>query len=177
MESTDFFAQCERKVTMTFSNLLQKNGILIDLQGSNKNEILTQMAQYMVSMYALPKADLIIRKILEREAEMSTGIGCGIAIPHARVDTIDRIYLIAARSVIGVDFNAIDEQPVNLIFMMISPTTSAEHTQILSSLSRILSPENVRKDLVSAEKPEQFIHLLIEGQETDANGQKKNGPH
>jgi fructose-specific phosphotransferase system IIA component len=147
-------------------DLLQKNSILIDLQGSDKNEIITQMARYMASIYNLPDADLIVRKILEREAEMSTGIGLGIAIPHARVEKVDRLYMVAARLKKGVEFSAIDEQPVHLIFMMISPkNTSAEHTQILSSLSRIMSYEDMRKRLNSCTRAEQFLDLIVKGED------------
>jgi PTS system fructose-specific IIC component len=147
-------------------DLLTKNSILIDLQGTDKEAILAQMAQYMASIYNLADADSISRKILEREADMSTGIGFGIAIPHARIPSIDRMYMIVARSVTGVDFAAIDEQLVHLIFMMLSPAnTSAEHTQILSSLSRIMSYEDMRKKLFAATKPEQFLDLLIKGED------------
>jgi mannitol/fructose-specific phosphotransferase system IIA component (Ntr-type) len=147
-------------------DLLSKNSILIDLPGTDKDEILTQMAQYMASIYNLPNVETITRKILEREADMSTGIGFGIAIPHARIDTIDRVYMIVARSTASVDFSSIDEQLVYLIFMMISPlNTSAEHTQILSSLSRIMSYEDMRKRLLSATTSEQFLDLLIKGED------------
>ena len=151
---------------MKIRDLLSKNSILIDLPGIVKDEILTQMAQYMASIYNLQNVETITRKILEREADMSTGIGFGIAIPHARIDNIDRVYMIVARSTAGVDFSSIDEQLVYLIFMMISPlNTSAEHTQILSSLSRIMSYEDMRKRLLSATTSEQFLDLVIKGED------------
>jgi len=147
-------------------DLLQKNSILIGLESSDKNEILSQMANYMASIYNLPEAGQITRKILERETEMSTGIGFGIAIPHARVDNVDHVHMIAGQSSKGIDFNSIDEQPVFLIFMIISPTNaSAEHTQILSSLSRIMSYENMRKKLMVSKTTEQFLDLLVKGEE------------
>jgi fructose PTS system EIIBC or EIIC component len=147
-------------------DLLSKNSILIDLQGTDKNELLTQMAHYMASIYNLPEADLITRKILERETDMSTGIGFGIAIPHGRIDKIDRMHMIAAQSLSGISFNSIDEQLVNLIFMIISPANnSSEHTQVLSSLSRIMSYEDIRKKLMAATTPEAFLDLLIKGED------------
>jgi PTS system fructose-specific IIC component len=147
-------------------DLLTKNSILIDLQGTDKKVILGEMGRYLASIYNLADPDGICRKILEREAEMSTGIGYGIAIPHARLPGIDRMYMVAARSIKGVDFSAIDEQLVNLIFMMVSPAnTSADHTAILSSLSRIMSYEDMRKKLFAATKPEQFLDLLVKGED------------
>jgi fructose-specific phosphotransferase system IIA component len=147
-------------------DLLSKSSILIDLQGTDKIEILTQMSRHLALLHGLSDQDTIIRKILDREAEMSTGIGFGIAIPHARVFHIDRHYMIAARSVQGVDFSAIDEQFVHLIFLMISPAnTSSEHTQILSSLSRIMSYEDMRKKLLAADNAEEFLDLIIKGED------------
>lgn len=151
---------------MKVQDLLQKNAILIDLKGTDKSEILFQMAKFMASIYDIPQGDLIAQKILEREADMSTGIGYGIAIPHARITGIDRLYMVAARSQSGIEFNAIDEQPVHLIFMMISPTnTSTEHTQILSSLSRIMSYEDVRKKLLVSDTPEAFLDIITRSED------------
>jgi mannitol/fructose-specific phosphotransferase system IIA component (Ntr-type) len=147
-------------------DLLSRNSILIDLPGTDKEEVLAQMARYMASIHNLTQVETISRKILEREADMSTGIGFGIAIPHARIDHIDRVYLIAGRSTAGIDFAAIDEQLVHLLFMMISPpNTSAEHTQILSSLSRIMSYEDMRKRLFASATAEEFLDLLIKGED------------
>jgi fructose PTS system EIIBC or EIIC component len=146
-------------------DLLQKSSILIDLQATDKTEVITQMAGHMASIYNLLYGDLIARKILAREAEVSTGIGFGIAIPHARVEKTDRVYMAAARSIKGIDFAAIDGQPVHLIFMIISPASSStDHVQVLSSLSRIMSYEDIRKKLLAAKKPEQFLDLLVKGE-------------
>ena len=151
---------------MKIRDLLSNNSILIDLQETDKSVILSQMADYLCSLYNLPEKQLITRKILDRESEMSTGIGFGIAIPHARIQQVDRLYMIAARSVKGIDFSAIDEQLVNLIFMMISPAnTTTEHTQILSSLSRIMSYEDMRKKLIAAPTAAQFLDLIVKGED------------
>lgn len=151
---------------MKIRDLLSKNSILLDLQGADKIEVLTQMAHYMASIYNLPEVDLITRKILEREADMSTGIGFGIAIPHGRIDKVDRVHMIAAQSLSGIAFNSIDEQPVHLLFMIISPANnSSEHTQVLSSLSRIMSYEGIRKKLLSATNAEVFLDLLIQAED------------
>lgn len=151
---------------MKIRDLLAKNGILIDLQETEKSAVLTQIAQYLASLYGLGDSQLIVRKILEREAEMSTGIGYGIAIPHARLQAIDRLYMVAARSKKGINFSALDEQPVHLIFLMLSPlNASVEHTQILSALSRVMSYEEMRKKLFDATAPEEFLDLIIKGED------------
>ena len=150
---------------MKIRDLLNKDSIIIDLQARDKNETIVQMAGFLAAINNLQDHDLIFRKILEREAEMSTGIGLGIAIPHARVETVDRVYMAAARSVKGVDFTAIDGQPVHLIFMIVSPVhASSDHMQVLSSLSRIMSYEDIRKKLLTVKKQEQFLDLLVKGE-------------
>ena len=150
---------------MKIRDLLNKDSIIIDLQARDKNDTIVQMAGFLASINNLQDNDLIFRKILEREAEMSTGIGLGIAIPHARVETVDRVYMAAARSVKGIDFTAIDGQLVHLIFMIVSPVhASSDHMQVLSSLSRIMSYEDIRKKLLTVKKQEQFLELLIKGE-------------
>lgn len=146
-------------------DILQKNGILIDLKGPTKQELLAQMARYMASVYDLKFPETIVARILERETATSTGIGFGIAIPHARIDGLSRLYMIAGRAIDGIEFNAIDEGPVNLLFMMVSPTnTSTEHTTVLSILSRILSYEEIRKDLLGAPDIDTFLSVLVAGE-------------
>jgi PTS system fructose-specific IIC component len=146
-------------------DLLQKSSILFDPPAADRKGIITQLSAHLASIYNLPDHGLIAKKILEREAEVSTGIGYGIAIPHSRVENIDRMYMVAARSVKGIDFSSIDGQPVHLIFMLISPAgASNEHVQVLSSLSRIMSYEDIRKKLLAAKKQEQFLDLLVKGE-------------
>jgi nitrogen PTS system EIIA component len=147
-------------------DILQKNAIIINLEASKKTELLMQMAQYLASLYDLKDKALVIQKILDREAEMSTGIGFGIAIPHARLEGLDRVYMIAARITRGIEFDAIDEQPVHLVFMMLSPAnTSTPYTQILSSLSRIMSYEEIRQSLIEADSAESFLAVIGRGED------------
>jgi mannitol/fructose-specific phosphotransferase system IIA component (Ntr-type) len=145
--------------------LIQKNGIIIDLKSTEKMETVDRIARFLCSINGLSNAQEVSAKIIERENEMSTGIGFGIAIPHARFSGIDRLYMAAARSVEGIEFEALDDQPVHLIFMMISPAnTSTGHTEALSSLSRIMAYEEVRSDLLQAKTPEEFLELLTEAE-------------
>ncbi|HUI91415.1 MAG TPA: PTS sugar transporter subunit IIA [Chitinivibrionales bacterium] len=150
---------------MKIQDILQKNSIITNLEPTDKTALLSQMGKYLASLYDLRDQDLIVRKILDREAEMSTGIGFGIAIPHARIEGIDRVYMAAGRSVKGIDFNAIDEQPVHLVFMMLSPASaSSQYTQLLSSLSRVMSYEEIRSSLVETDDPEKFLEVIIRGE-------------
>ena len=155
---------------MKIQDLLHKDAILTDITGTDKSEVLTLMATFMATRYGLSDGAEIARKIIVRETEMSTGIGFGIAIPHARISGIDQLFLIAGRSKNGIEFNAIDEQPVNLLFMMLSPKdTSAEHTQILSNISSIMQYEEVRSKLLDAKNAAQFHDILIKSENKYVN--------
>jgi len=145
--------------------LIKKNGIIIDLKSAGKMEALNSIARFMCSINGLTNTDEVCAKIIEREMEMSTGIGFGIAIPHCRLNGINNLCMAAARSVEGIAFEALDDQPVHLIFMMISPaSTSEEHTQALSSLSRIMSYEDVRRKLLDASTPEEFVDIITKAE-------------
>jgi mannitol/fructose-specific phosphotransferase system IIA component (Ntr-type) len=147
-------------------DILQKNAIILNLEAADKTNLLIQMAQYLASLYDLKDKDMVVQKILDREAEMSTGIGFGIAIPHARIEGIETVLMVAARHVKGIEFNAIDEQPVHLIFMMLSPpSTTSPYTQILSSLSRIMSYEEIRKSLIETDSPDSFLSVISRGED------------
>jgi len=147
-------------------DILQKNAVIINLEASNKTELLTQMAKYLASLYDIQNPALVIQKIIDREAEMSTGIGFGIAIPHARIESIDKVFMVAARSVKGIEFEAIDEQPVHLIFMMLSPANASnQYTQILSALSRIMSYEDIRQSLIETDVAENFLTIIARGED------------
>jgi mannitol/fructose-specific phosphotransferase system IIA component (Ntr-type) len=145
--------------------VLQRNGILIDFKPADKRDALVQMGQFLASLFDLKSPDMIVQRILERESEMSTGIGYGIAIPHARIDGLDRLHMIAARAPAGIDFDALDEQPVHLIFMMVSPTnTAADHTKILSSLTRVMSYEEIRTSLLEITDAGGFLETIVAGE-------------
>jgi fructose-specific phosphotransferase system IIA component len=141
--------------------LIKKNSIIIDLKASDKTEALNSIARFLCSINGLTNTEEICAKIIERETEMSTGIGFGIAIPHGRLNGINKLCMAAARSEKGIDFDALDDQPVRLIFMMVSPAnTSEEHTLALSLLSRIMSYEEVRDKLFNASTPDEFLDII-----------------
>ncbi|MDR2727665.1 MAG: PTS sugar transporter subunit IIA [Chitinispirillales bacterium] len=146
---------------MKIQELIKKNSIIIDLKASDKTEALNSIARFLCSINGLTNTEEICAKIIERETEMSTGIGFGIAIPHGRLNGINKLCMAAARSEKGIDFDALDDQPVRLIFMMVSPAnTSEEHTLALSLLSRIMSYEEVRDKLFNASTPDEFLDII-----------------
>jgi PTS system nitrogen regulatory IIA component len=150
---------------LKIQDILQKNAILPDLKAVDKIDLLKQMAYYLTSLYTLKDPAMITQRILDRESDVTTGIGFGIAIPHARIEGIEKVYMIVGRCISGIDFSAIDENPVHILFMMISPkNTSLEHTKILSSLSKIMSVSDIRQRMFAAASVDEFLAALIEGE-------------
>jgi mannitol/fructose-specific phosphotransferase system IIA component (Ntr-type) len=142
-------------------DLILKNCVIIDLVPSEKLETLGVVARFLCSANGLSDAENVVDRVVEREMEMSTGIGYGIAIPHARLPGISCLYMAAARLAEGIEFDSLDGAPVNLIFMMASPASSpTDHIQVLSALSQIMSYEDVRKRLLEADTPEAFADII-----------------
>jgi mannitol/fructose-specific phosphotransferase system IIA component (Ntr-type) len=146
--------------------LIRENGVITDLKASDKLEAIRSMASFTCSTGGLDRAEEVAAKVLEREEEMSTGIGFGIAIPHARLTGIDRLYMAAARSATGIEYDSLDGLAVNLIFMLVSPESiPTAHTEVLSSLSRMLSYEEVRRGLSAADTAKEFADILARAEE------------
>jgi mannitol/fructose-specific phosphotransferase system IIA component (Ntr-type) len=147
-------------------DLIRRNCVIIDLKCADKFEAIGSVARFLCSVNGLDGAEDVANRIVEREREMSTGIGYGIAMPHARLEGINSLYMAAARSVEGIEFNSLDEQDVNLIFMMVSPAnTSTEHTQALSALSRMMSYEEVRRKLLQAATADEFVDVIAKAED------------
>lgn len=152
---------------MKLSERFKPAGIRINSNSSNKRELIIELVDSLVKAYELEADhDEILESVLSREDKMSTGIGCGLAVPHAKVKCIDNMYMVAATCSSGVDFDAIDKEPVYLMILLISPeNTIGPHLRALSSVSRIMADAKVRTDLVSAETPEEFIQILEDAEE------------
>ena len=150
---------------MKIQDILFKNAILIDLKAAPKNKILDQMGRFLASIHNVKDPDTLVHQILEREADISTGIGYGIAIPHARTDLVDRVIMVAARCVKGIEFQSLDEQPVHLIFMLAAPKNNPDELRnILSAISTIMYYEAMREQLLATDDPETFLKLIIDGE-------------
>jgi PTS system fructose-specific IIA component len=107
--------------------------------------------------------DQALADLLQREEEATTGVGMGIGIPHAKTTAVSRPSVVFGRSDEGIDFDAMDEKPAHLLFMLLVPEAGGEeHLEILSTLSRALMHEEVRDSLRTAESVEGVRDALKE---------------
>ena len=151
---------------MKLSERFSEKCVIVDSQRRNKLEIIEEMVALLCSAFSIENHAGILEAVLGREDKMSTGIGCGLAVPHGKVDFVDRMCVVACSVKRGIDFEAIDKEPVYLLFLIVSPAnTTGPHIRALSAISRIMSDADIRKSLIQANSPEEFYANLRIGEE------------
>ena len=150
---------------MKLSDFVVNESILVDLNATGKEEAIREIVRGLNHAGKLPEADLdsVSRAILGREELGSTGIGQGVAVPHTRHPTVSRLIGTVALSRQGVDFAALDGEPVNIFFLLISPPNQpGDHLRALENISRHLKDERFVSFLRQAKTREEVVELLHE---------------
>ena len=153
---------------MQLSDFLDFEAVRIDLSAGNKRQLLNQLAQIAAARLSLdPSA--IADSIAERERLGSTGFGGGVAIPHGKLDKLDRVYALVIRLAAPIDYKAVDGQPVDLVFLLLSPPNAgAEHLKALAAVSRLVRHGGVVEKLRGARSRDAMAAVLIGAEERDA---------
>jgi len=147
---------------MEIIDFLAPEAVLSSLRTHSKKQLIHDLAARASQLTGLP-AGRIFEALIERERLGSTGMGQGIAIPHGRVAGVSRIVGIFARLESPVSHDAIDEQPVDLVFLLLAPVEAgADHLKALARVSRLLRNQAVCEKLRAAKKPEVLFSLLTE---------------
>jgi len=151
---------------MKFSELINKNYIISDFEGSTKKQVLEELVEVLAaSKGEIDKVELL-NALLEREKLGSTGIGDGVAIPHGKLKGLDNIILLFGKSGQGVDFDAIDGKPVCLVFLLVAPADLAGlHLKALARLSRMLRETDFKNSLLMASDTETLLNIIIDKDE------------
>lgn len=148
---------------MKFAKYLHEELIFLDLPYHTKSEVIECLVHVICKYYNLPIEKEILKDVWERESIKSTGLGKGLAIPHARIDTTDRFYIAFAHSEQGVDWGSIDNKPVHYIFFIVGPTKlEEEYLEALSDISRIMIRQEVREGVHHAQTPSEVISIIRE---------------
>ena len=150
---------------MKLSDFIVSNAILPRLTATGRDEVIREMVGALVDADAVP-ADLqdeLIKSILDREKHGSTGFGKGVAVPHVKHEKIEKVTACVGVSQAGLDFNALDKQPVYAIFLLASPKDRPdEHLQAMENLFANLQSEMFRKFLRQAETAQAITDVLEE---------------
>jgi len=146
---------------MKLGDYLKRGYILSELSATTKKQVLTELVTPLGQENAEMDTDQAVRVLLEREGLGTTGIGDGIAIPHGKMESIDKISVVVGRSTKGIEFEALDFKPCHIFFLVMAPEQVAGmHLRLLAHISRLLKDENFRQTFLSAEDDEALWKLL-----------------
>ena len=147
---------------MEIADLLSLESVIPNLKVTSKKQSLQELAKRGSQLFELDERQLF-DILLEREKLGTTGVGNGIAIPHGKMQDLDRLHGIFARMEKPIDFEAIDERPVDLIFLLLAPESAgADHLKALAKVSRLLRDQSVVEKLRGSEQPEALYSLLTD---------------
>ncbi|GAA0372531.1 fructose-specific PTS transporter subunit EIIC [Alkalibacterium iburiense] len=164
---------------MKINDLLRKDLMIMDLQATEKEAVIDEMISHLYKQDVIEDTSVFKEGIMNREAQTSTGLGNGIAMPHSKNKAVVNPAVLFAKSTKGVDYDALDGQPVELFFMIAAPEGGNNlHLEVLASLSRKLIDEEVIQALKEATSPEEVQALFEESEEeTDVTtAQAEAGP-
>ncbi|ANK38029.1 PTS fructose transporter subunit IIC [Staphylococcus equorum] len=146
---------------MRITELLTKDTIAMDLSSTEKNGVIDELVNQLDKAGKLNNVTTFKEAIHNRESQSTTGIGEGIAIPHAKVAAVDTPAIAFGKSKTGVDYQSLDMQPAHLFFMIAAPEGGAQtHLDALAKLSGILMDEKVREDLLHANSPQEVLQII-----------------
>ena len=148
---------------MTLAELLTPERVIAELQSGENLPAIEEMVARLIEVEALPESqkEPALEALRAREEQRSTGIGGGIAIPHAFLPDLEKVVAIFARSKLGVDFCALDRAPVHFIVLFIVPTSQYTlHLKTLAAIAKILNSADTRKRLAEANNENEMIEVL-----------------
>ncbi|MCK5738019.1 PTS sugar transporter subunit IIA [bacterium] len=146
---------------MSLKTILKADCILVPIQTASKMDVIAEMVDLLVTSRQIKSSEKILAALYEREELMSTGVGGGVAIPHAKTDDIDSIVGAFGISTEGIDFDSHDKKPVKLIFLLAGPQNQpGPHLKVLSRISRLLHQPEFRERLVSLTDPVEILDAI-----------------
>lgn len=153
---------------MKFSDFLTRSAIIKEIGSTDKKSTIKELVEIIKSAYSLRgfKTDNIVDALMKREKLGSTGIGNGVAVPHAKLEGLKNVVASFGRSQAGIDFNAVDGSPVHLIFLILAPADKPEaNLQALQRVSQAIKQTNFCKFLKEAKDTKDILDLFKEADE------------
>lgn len=146
---------------MNIVSLLDSSTVLPDLKASTKEEVLNELISSLSSKVSEDELEAIREAVFEREKIMSTGVGKGLAIPHGKASGIRDNYAAFALLDSPVEYDAIDGEPVTMVFLLVGPQSSNSfHIKMLSRISRLMNNSEFRKELNNCSTAEEIINIF-----------------
>lgn len=145
------------------SDLLTAHRVKVPLTSTRKDDVLRELVDMLGADGCTADTGEVLAAVRDRESVLSTGIGQGIAIPHAKSDACDRLVMVAGVTGEPIDFDALDSEPVRLLFLLVGPERAAgEHIKVLGAVSRLVRRPELRQRLVESASGDEFLQILRE---------------
>jgi PTS system fructose-specific IIA component len=149
---------------MLLTELLTLERIRVPLAARDRRGVLRELSDLLAAQSGGDAAE-IRAAVEEREAAMSTAIGLGVAIPHGRASSVDQLTLVCGLSPSPIGFDAVDGEPVRLVFLIAGPKRAAgEHVKVLGRIARLVRRDSVRTALLAAENAADFYRVLADAE-------------
>ncbi|MFO8163174.1 MAG: PTS sugar transporter subunit IIA [Thermodesulfobacteriota bacterium] len=148
---------------MKLSEIFKPQLIISDLKAQDKKGVLEELSQVITEQNPSLNKRSVLQVLLERERLGSTGIGDGIALPHGKLPELSTLLISFGRSIHGLDFDSIDEQPAYLFFLLLAPENSAGmHLTALAKISKMLKDGNFRQRLMRAKSGKEIYKVITD---------------
>jgi fructose-specific phosphotransferase system IIA component len=146
---------------MKLSKFCEEDLMNFDLQGQTKLEVIKELVELTAQSSLARDRDELLAAVFEREKLVTTGVGYGVAFPHAKTRAMKGIVIVFGRSEVGVDFEAMDKKPVHLFFMIAAPEDAiGAHLNVMARLSYIMKSEKNRERLMRAKTAGEVMLIL-----------------
>jgi len=146
---------------MKLSKFSEENLILFDIKSQKKDDVIEELVDLVTTSNMVSDRDVLLHDIKERENLVTTGIGYGVAFPHAKTKSVKGIVIAFGRSNQGINFEAIDHKPVYLFFLIAAPEDAiGAHLNVMSRLSYLMKSEENRQKLMIATSPGEVLELI-----------------
>ncbi len=151
---------------MKLSEIFKPQSVIHDLKAHDKKGVLEELSQVITEQEKSLNKGTLLQVLLERERLGSTAIGDGVALPHGKLRELDKLLISFGRSIDGLDFDSVDEQPAYLFFLLLAPENSVGmHLKFLAKMSRMLKDGNFRQRLMGAKTREEIYKIIIDRDE------------
>jgi len=146
---------------MKLSKFCDESLITFDLQSKSKDEVIEELVDLVSNSNIVQDHDQLLSDIIEREKLVTTGVGYGVAFPHAKTRAVKGIVIAFGRHDDGIDFDAMDHKSVNLFFLIAAPEDAiGAHLNVMARLSYLMKSEENRKKLLEATSPGDVLALI-----------------
>ena len=150
---------------MQLTDMLDVKCIKIPLNATEKDQAITELIDLLNEANLLNHRQTVFKAVMERESVRSTGIGQAFAIPHAKCSAVDRLVMAVGKTKEPIDFESIDNQPIDLIVLLVSPLDQTGlHVKTIARISRLMTDPKIRQQINNSSSPEQIYQLIANNQ-------------